>query len=65
MSRQVGGAIGLAVLVTVAASAAADHSAAAVVHGYRIAFVVTAAVSLASVLIAALLPSRTTPERTH
>lgn len=62
--RQVGGAIGLAVLVTVAASAAHASglsAAAGVVHGYRIAFVITAAVSLASAIIAALLPARTKP----
>jgi EmrB/QacA subfamily drug resistance transporter len=63
-ARQVGGAIGLAVLVTVAASAA-RHSglsaAAGVVHGYRIAFVITAAVSLASAPVAALLPAKPKP----
>jgi EmrB/QacA subfamily drug resistance transporter len=64
MSRQVGGAIGLAILVTVAASAA-HHSglsvAAGVVRGYRSVFVVIAAVSLASVIIAALLPAKPKP----
>jgi hypothetical protein len=64
MSRQVGGAIGLAILVTVAASDA-RHSglsvAAGVVRGYRTVFVITAAVSLASVIIAALLPARPKP----
>jgi Na+/melibiose symporter-like transporter len=52
MSRQVGGAIGLAILVTVAASASESRhdgpsAAAGVVHGYRTVFVITAAVSLA------------------
>lgn len=64
MSRQVGGAIGLAILVTVAASDA-RHSglseAAGVVHGYRTVFVITAAVSLASVLLSALLPAKAKP----
>ena len=63
-ARQVGGAIGLAILVTVAASDA-HHSglsaAAGVVHGYRTVFVITAAVSLASALIAALLPAKPMP----
>jgi EmrB/QacA subfamily drug resistance transporter len=64
-ARQLGGAIGLAVLVTIAATAT-RHShlanpAAATVHGYRIALLICAAVSLASILIALLLP---TPART-
>jgi EmrB/QacA subfamily drug resistance transporter len=64
MSRQVGGAIGLAVLVTIAASAAHGSGlgpAAGVVHGYRTAFLITAAISLASAFIAALLPAPTKP----
>ena len=64
-ARQLGGAIGLAVLVTIAATAT-RHShlaspAAATVHGYHIALLICAAVSLASVLIALLLP---TPAKT-
>ena len=59
-ARQLGGAIGLAVLVTIAATATRDSHlaspAAATVHGYRIALLICAAVSLASVLIALLLP---------
>lgn len=60
MARQLGGAIGLAVLVTMATSAA-HHShlanrAAATVHGYRIALLASAAIGLVSVLVALLLP---------
>ena len=59
-ARQLGGAVGLAVLVTIATTAT-RHShlaspAAATVHGYRIALLISAGVSLASVLIALLLP---------
>ncbi|MDF0530795.1 MFS transporter [Tsukamurella sp. 8F] len=58
-SRQLGGAIGLAVLVTVS-STALRHShlggLEAVAHGYRIALVVAAAVGVASTLLALLLP---------
>jgi MFS family permease len=64
-ARQLGGAIGLAVLVTIAATVT-RHShlaspAAATVHGYRIALLISAAVSLASVLIGFFLP---TPAKT-
>ena len=60
MSRQVGGAMGLAILVTVAASGSrhGGPSAAAVVHGYRTVFAITAAVSLASVILTAQLPAK-------
>ncbi|HEY2263784.1 MAG TPA: MFS transporter, partial [Streptosporangiaceae bacterium] len=63
-ARQLGGAIGLAALVTVAATTA-RHSrlaspAAATVHGYHIALLVCAAVALASVLVAFLLPRKET-----
>ena len=61
-ARQLGGAIGLAVLVTIAATATRHGQfaspAAATVHGYRIALLICAAVSLASVLIALLLPTQ-------
>jgi MFS family permease len=64
-ARQLGGAIGLAVLVTVATTAARhSHLAdpvAATVHGYRIALLICAAVSLASVLAALLLPAQARP----
>lgn len=58
------GAIGLAILVTVAASDASHsglNAAAGAVQGYRTVFVITAAVSLASVIIAALLPAKPKP----
>ena len=67
-ARQLGGAIGLAVLVTIATTATRhSHLAspvAATVHGYHIALLISAAVSLASVLIAFLLPTpaKTVPE---
>ena len=67
-ARQLGGAIGLAALVTVAATAT-RHSqlaspATATLHGYRVALLLCAAVSLASVLIAFLLPAPAScPER--
>jgi EmrB/QacA subfamily drug resistance transporter len=69
-ARQLGGAIGLAALVTVAATAT-RHSqlaspATATVYGYQVALLICAAVSLASVLIAFLLPApaRTAPKGT-
>jgi EmrB/QacA subfamily drug resistance transporter len=60
VSRQLGGAVGLSVLVTIAATVT-SHSqlaspAAAVVHGYRAALVVCAAVSLLAALAALLVP---------
>jgi EmrB/QacA subfamily drug resistance transporter len=64
-ARQLGGAIGLAALVTVAATATRHSrlasSAAATVHGYHVALLSCAAVGLASVLVAFLLPA---PART-
>jgi EmrB/QacA subfamily drug resistance transporter len=61
-SRQLGGAIGLAVLVTVAATAtshAIHHSGylAALVHGYHVAFLVSAAVMVVAALAALALPA--------
>ena len=63
-ARQIGGAIGLAVLVTVAATATAHdvHRApylAALVHGYHVAFLVGAGVMLVAALAALALPDET------
>ena len=63
-SRQLGGAIGLAVLVTVAATAtsgASGHSTglAALVHGYHVAFLAAAGVMLVAALAALALPAAT------
>lgn len=61
VARQLGGAIGLAILVTVAASATRHGgltSAVGIVHGYRVAFVVCAGVSLTAAIVAGLLPAR-------
>jgi EmrB/QacA subfamily drug resistance transporter len=68
MARQLGGAVGLAVLVTVAATTTRQSHlaspAAATVHGYRIALLAGAAVSLVSVLTATLLPAAARPRPT-
>ncbi len=69
-SRQIGGAVGLAVLVTVAASATGDADAGstpteAAVEGFQMAFLVNAGVMLVVTLVAFLLPktqTATTPE---
>jgi sugar phosphate permease len=37
-SRQIGGAIGLAAITTIATSSAGGHTLAATTHGYRVAF---------------------------
>ncbi|MYW04879.1 MFS transporter, partial [Streptomyces sp. SID3343] len=56
-SRQLGGAVGLAVLVTVAA-AGSPNTPADVLHGYHAAFAVDAALVLLVVPLAFLLPRR-------
>lgn len=65
MGRQIGGAVGLAVLVTVATSQTShDHAAtraAATVHGYHAALLICAAVSLAAGAISLLLPKPAKP----
>jgi EmrB/QacA subfamily drug resistance transporter len=57
-SRQVGGAVGLAVVNTIAASYAVSGSHASVeaaqLHGYHVAFIVLAVLALAGVALAAL-----------
>jgi hypothetical protein len=68
MCRQLGAALGLAALVTVAASVTHhDHAAgpAAVVHGYNTAFLILAAISTVTAALALLLrstPPNQTPE---
>jgi EmrB/QacA subfamily drug resistance transporter len=61
-SRQLGGAIGLAVLVTVAATATSRASGrvaglAALVHGYHVAFLVAAGIMLFAALAGLALPA--------
>lgn len=63
-SRQLGGAIGLAVLVTVASTAtthALHHSTflGALVHGYHVAFLANAGVMFAAALVALAVPALT------
>jgi hypothetical protein len=64
VARQLGGGIGLAILVTVAASISRSsglHSHnAAVVHGYRMALLIDAGVSLLAATAALFLPRATT-----
>jgi predicted MFS family arabinose efflux permease len=63
-SRQIGGAVGLAAMATVAASAAKHHGpsahsvAAALTRGYDRTFLIVAAIMVAGALLAFLLPSR-------
>ena len=68
MGRQLGGAIGLAVLVTVASSVTRHghlpSPAAAVVHGYSWALLGCAAVSLAAAVVPVLLPRPARPSGT-
>ena len=68
-SRQIGGAVGLAVLVNIAARATANHHTdrlEALVHGYRVALLVNAALVLVAALTALALspPARQPAEAT-
>jgi len=58
MSRQVGGALGLAIMVTIATTAAGHHGgatlAAVTVHGYHVALLVAAGVSAITAASAAV-----------
>ena len=66
-SRQVGGAIGLAALATVAAGAASDHSAgtrsvlAALTTGYDRSFYIAAGIMIAGGVLALALPRKVQP----
>jgi MFS family permease len=66
-TRQVGGALGLAIMATVASTIAshrvlAHHSAdSALTSGYRAAFVIAGCAALIGALLASLLPRHTTP----
>jgi hypothetical protein len=67
-SRQLGAAVGLSALVTIAATAT-SHShlaspAAATVHGYRAAFAICAVAGLAAALLTLLLPRAARPAPT-
>ena len=61
-TRQIGGALGLAIMATAAASAAAHHgsgleaTASALTAGYRRAFMIAGAGLVAGALMAVLLP---------
>jgi EmrB/QacA subfamily drug resistance transporter len=62
VTRQIGGALGLSVLVTVATTisrhSGRDGVAAATVHGYQGALLVSAGISLAAALVSAFLPKQ-------
>ncbi|XVQ06965.1 MFS transporter [Spirillospora sp. CA-255316] len=65
-SRQVGGAVGLAALVTVAVARTQDFgtaSAPALASGYATVFGVSAAICVAAALATFLLPGQTAPEQ--
>ena len=70
-SRQIGGAVGLAVLVNIASSVTSQASRhndqlAALVQGYRVTFLVNAGLLLLAVLVAlALSPAVASAEQTH
>jgi EmrB/QacA subfamily drug resistance transporter len=50
-SRQIGGAIGLAAVTTIASSAAGGHTLAATTHGYRVAFGTLAVLALVGAVL--------------
>jgi EmrB/QacA subfamily drug resistance transporter len=50
-SRQIGGAIGLAAITTIASSAAGGHTLAATTHGYRVAFGTLAVLALVGAVL--------------
>jgi hypothetical protein len=62
-TRQIGGALGLAIMATVASSVAADHGLgrhsvdAALTSGYRAAFAIAGAGLVVGALLALLLPT--------
>jgi len=60
-SRQLGGSIGLAAMTTVAAAAAHPAMAAKLATGYDRAFLISAAVLVAGIALAALVPLRASP----
>jgi EmrB/QacA subfamily drug resistance transporter len=51
-SRQIGGAIGLAAITTIATSAAGGHTLADLTHGYRVAFATLAVLALVGAALA-------------
>jgi len=67
-TRQIGGALGLAIMATVSTSIVASHSSghrhsadSALTAGYRAAFVIAGLVLLVGVLLASLLPKLKAP----
>jgi MFS family permease len=50
-SRQIGGALGLAAVTTIATSAAGGHTLAATTHGYRVAFGALAVLALVGAVL--------------
>jgi EmrB/QacA subfamily drug resistance transporter len=69
-TRQIGGALGLAIMATVATSVAADHSGAhlhpdvALTAGYRAAFLIAGCGMVVGVVLAAMLPKLGAPAPT-
>jgi MFS family permease len=67
-TRQIGGALGLAIMATVASSVVASHRVGhqpptdtALTAGYRAAFIIAGCVMVSGVLLAALLPKLKAP----